>query len=275
MGDFPALLASGGPVETIGAATAVSRGTTVTAAGTANTKGTATQLVAATARDASWIWVNFDDIAAGVDYLVDILIGASTEAVLIPNLYVGGGTGSISYGTNYLFPLHVPGGSRISARCQASTLSSAVRVSCLLFSSGFDGFEGYGKVTAYGANTADSGGVSVDPGGTANTKGAVAQIVAATSDPIEWMQVSFGNQLNTVRSSQSWLVDIMVGAATEQVLLGNIALNASTSPDVITPQSTPCFPISVAAGERLSAKAQSDGIDATDRLFDVIVYGVS
>lgn len=255
---------------------ALSRGTSVTASGTANTKGAYAQLTASTTHDADVLVVMFDDIAAGVDYLVDIAIGAAAaEQVIAPNLYVGGGTGSLNYGSPYFLPINVPAGQRVSARCQASTLSSVVRVSCLLCSDGFNATPGLELITAYGANTATSGGVSVDPGTVANTKGAYSQIVAATTFPISMLTLAFGNQKNTARSSQSWLADFAIGAAgSETIVIPDIALNASTSPDIVTPQVFGPLPMAIPVGTRLAMRSQSDVVTATVRLWDIIAYGV-
>ena len=272
MPDWPQL-ADGQQSSTIGTAPTVSRGTTVTAAATAHVKGAYAVLSASTPHDADTIVVMFDDLAAGVNYLVDIAVGAATEQDIIPNLYVGGGTGSLVYGSYYIFHLQIPEGSRVTARCQASTLSSLIRCSILLIKSGFVASSPADYVVAFGAATATTAGVSIDPGGTANTKGVYSQIVASTSDDVREITIAMDNQLNTVRSSQSWLLDIAIGAATEQIILPDIALNCSTSPDIVVPQTFGPIPMCIPAGTRIAARAQSDGIDATDRLFGVIVYG--
>lgn len=262
--------------ENAGAATASSRGTSITANAAANTKGSYTQLIASTSHDDVGIYVMIDDLAAGIDYLIDVAIGgAGSEQIILPDLYAGGGTGSIAYGTQYWFPVHVPAGSRLSARCQASTGASVVRVSLLLASPGFMPPAPLSRVVALGANAADSGGTSIDPGGVANTKGSYTQIVASTTIDICGIILALGNQLNTVRSSQSWLIDVAIGAAAaEQIVFSNIAANCSTSPDIVVPQTTVFLPICIPSGTRLAVRAQSDGIDATDRLFDAIIYGV-
>lgn len=276
MATFP-LVEAAQRVENAGANTAASRGTTVTANGSNNVKGNYAELIAATAFEASFILIMLDDQVAAVDYLIDIAVGAGgSEVIIASNLLATGGTGSIVYGAHYMIPIKIPAGSRLAARCQCSTGSSAIRVSALLFGGGFLAPETLSLVTTYGDNTADSGGVSVDPGGTINTKGAYSQITASTTYQIRWLIIAIGNQLNNVRTSQSWLIDIAVGAAaSEVVLLPNITLNCSTSPDIITPQTICMIPIKIPAGTRLSVRAQSDGNDATDRLFDVILYGVS
>lgn len=264
-----------GRIENAGANTAASRGTAVTANASANTKGSYTQLIASTGFDANGIIIMLDDMTAAVDYLIDIAVGAAaSEVVKISNLLATGGTGSIVYGAYYYFPIRIAAGSRISARCQCSTGGNIIRVSALLLGNSMQGAEGLAVVTPYGDTTADSGGISIDPGGTVNTKGSYTQITASTTYPIRFLVFAIGNQLNNIRTSQSWLVDIAVGAAASEVVkIPNIPLNCSTSPDIITPQ-TMCIPVNIPAGTRLSVRAMSDGNDATDRLFDIVLYGV-
>jgi hypothetical protein len=174
-----------------------------------------------------------------------------------------------------MFPVKIPAGTRISARSQASTGASVVRCSVILFSQGFLPGQPLGIVTTYGAVTADSGGTSIDPGGSANTLGSYVEITATTTYPIRYLAIAIGNQKNGTRSSQSWLVDISVGPATETVLISRLALNCSTSPDSVMPQVFNMMPVNIPAGTRITVRAQSDGIDATDRLFDVVLYGVT
>lgn len=276
MATFP-LIEAGQRVENAGAQTSTSKGATVTANAAANTKGTYTQLIASCAFDVTSILIMLDDQTAALDYLVDIAVGAAAaEVIIASNLLGTGGTGSISYGAHYFFPVNIPAGSRISARCQCSTGGSLIQVSALLFGGGFLDPETLGDVETFGADTTDSGGVNIDPGATVNTKGAYSQLSAATPYPIRLLTFSIGCQLNTVRTTQSWLVDIAVGAAgSEVVILPNIVLNCSTSPDIIEPQTINRLPVNIPAGTRLSVRAQSSGNDATDRLFDIILYGVS
>ena len=278
MATFP-LVEAAQRCEGVGAVTSTSRGTACTANASANTKATSfTQLIASTAFHATGILVMLDDCAATIDYLIDIAVGASSsEVVILSNLLASGGTGSLVYGMHYFFPVNIPAGTRISARIQASTGSSVIRISGLLFSGGMLAPETLAIVTPYGPATADSGAVSIDPGGSANTKPATfTTIAASTSFHTQFLSFAIGNQLNATRSSQSWLMDIAIGAAgSEVVILPNIALNCSTSPDIVVPQSINMLPVNIPAGTRLSARAQSDGIDATDRLFDLALYGVT
>lgn len=270
---FPYL--EGQRIENAGAVVGTSRGTAITANASPNAKGASfTTLLAATGFEADGLLVMLDDSAALTDYLLDIAVGgAGAEVVILSNLLISGGTGSITYGAYYYFPVKIPAGTRLSARVQASTGAAVVRVSLLLFSQGVMPGETVGVIDSYGLNTLTSGATSVDPGGSANTKGLYSQIVASTNRMARFLSLSIGNQLNGVRSSQSWLVDIAIGPALgEVVIVPNLALNCSTSPDIVVPQVYNMIPVSIPAGTRLAVRAQSDGIDAADRLFDAALY---
>lgn len=274
MGDWA--LYDGQGCETAGVASGSSTGATVTAAASANTKGAWTELTAATARDVTALLTNTRKAAATIDLLVDIGIGAAgSEQVLIPNLKADGGGGSLHRDGPTLWPVSIPRGTRIAARCQATTASSTVRVQCLLFASSWLGAPGLSRVTDYGTNTADSGGVSIDPGGTAHTKGAWAQLTAATTNPVRAIVVGIGNQANASRTAADWLLDIGIGSAgSEQVIVADMHAEASTVDDQMIPAIFGPIPVNLPAGTRLAARAQCSITDGTDRLFDVIVYGI-
>lgn len=265
-------------ITNVGSLTATSRGTVLTANAAAHTKAASwTQLVAATTYPACGIEIIFDDCAAAIDYFVDIAFGAGgSEIVVIPNLLVSGGTGSVVYGMKYYFPIQIPAGTRISAKSQASTGSQLVRISCQLVTGGFRTTEGLQIVTAYGIETGDTSGISIDPGGVANTQGAWVQIVASTTYPIRALIIAIGSQKNGTRSSQSWLVRVGMGPGGAEIpVITDYALNCSTSPDIVMPQSSEPIPVQIPAGVRLAIMAQSDGIDATDRTFDGILYALT
>src|SRR5688572_8364682 len=68
-------------------------GTVVTTGTPAATKGAAVQLIAATAFDAYWVRVVASDYglaATDAQGALDIMIGAATEEVIIPDLLMGG-----------------------------------------------------------------------------------------------------------------------------------------------------------------------------------------
>jgi hypothetical protein len=264
-------------LESVGAVTASSHGTLCTAHASANTKATSyTELIASTAFAAQSILITFENASAStIDFLFDIAVGASSsEQIIIANLQVSIPNG-VSVAASFWFPIHIASGSRISARCQCTTGAATVRVSALLFGGGFASPERHSIVDTYGAATADSGGTSVDPGGSSNTKGSYSQLTAATTRPHKGLLLAIGNQINGVRTGCAWLLDIAIGASlSEQVIIPNLSLNADTTKDMVFPQAFSFIPITIPAGTRLAARAQCSITDATDRLLDVVAYGV-
>jgi len=101
-----------GRAEAVGALTASSTGTTITASGSANTKGAWTQLIASTAFRYRWLLVSLVN-AASQRALFDIGIGgAGSEVVILPDLSCLNQTA----GEAILHPVDVPAGSALSAR---------------------------------------------------------------------------------------------------------------------------------------------------------------
>ena len=260
--------------ESGGLDTANSRGTTLTAAGSANTKGSWTQLIASTAGEASGIVVHIQGSGTNsADFLIDIGIGAATEEVLIPDIQWS----NASAGTagSVVFPVHVPAGSRISARIASTTASGTKRVSVTLLPVGPGVHPGFGACTAYGVVAASSAGTQVDPGGTANTKGAFTQLVASTASPIHAVVLGFGAGGDWSRAAQAHqLWDIAVGAATEQIVIPDVPTLTNTgSTSMPEPFFSGPYPVSIPAGERITARMQSAVNTAGDRVLSVVVYG--
>lgn len=110
-----------------GVTAASSDGTVIDPGGTANTKGSWTQITAATTFAISMLYIAF---AAGADsaladgtWLVDLGIGAGgSEIVLIPDILVGAQLASDLIAPQLLgpIPVHVPIGTRLSMRSACS-----------------------------------------------------------------------------------------------------------------------------------------------------------
>lgn len=174
---------------------------------------------------------------------------------------------------SFHFTLPIPARTRISARVQHTGTAAHVRVAGHLYSTGFADFSPLSKVVTYGANTADSGGTPIDPGATAGTKGAWIQMTASTTAPIVKMLMAIGSDINNSRALTSWLFDVGIGSAGNEVpLIQNISLECwwCIHPRVVGP-----IDVSIPQASRLSIRAQCTNIDATDRLFDIVLYGVS
>jgi hypothetical protein len=260
----------------VGHVPASSLAVAVTAAATANVKGAYTAIIASTTADMHGIWIQIPRCATGTDNLIDIAIGAAaSEVIIAADLGVSSGTGAIGRGVGYFFPITIPAGTRIAARCQSTTLSSVVHVQITGFEGGFLTPCVLSRVTTYGAATADSGGVSIDPGATANTKGAYTQIVAATTFPIRSLIFYLGNQINVTRTSADWLMDIAVGGAgAEQIMIPDVHVWCVSTEDTMHPQISIPMPVCIPAGTRISARAQCTTSTATVRLYDLILHGV-
>ena len=272
MGDWP-ILSDGAKLSDIGTVLASSRYTNVYPNSAANTKGNWTQLTASTPCQANGFWLNLGQANQARDWLTDIAIGpAGSEKVIISNLLV-----SKSFPVYSLyFPLTLPAGIRIVARTQnTGTGSSYINVGIILNTPGFLPSATLSRCTTYGANEADSGGVSVDSGETAHTKGAWSEIVASTTYPVKMLFAIPGlRNVNRVNLYQATLFDIGIGAAgSEIVVVPNIYfLNPGYS--LFNPPAFGPYMVNIPAGSRLVVRAQHATNNATDRLVDYILYGV-
>lgn len=275
MGDWP--LYDGQITEVTSTTAASSKALLVNSHASANTKGSWTELIASTARPATSILVEISQGGTTVpaDLLVDVAIGASSsEQIIIPDLTISNGS-SLFYTrmSPLLIPFNIPAGTRIAARCQSSWTSDSVRIQVTLQSGGWNSPAPLAVMTAYGVNTADSGATSIDPGGSANTKGSWVQITSSTTRDTRALILGTGNQGNQSRSNQNWLVDIATGGSgSERVIIADQALTAGTNDDLVGPSHLGPFAIYIPSGTRIAARAQCSLTDATDRLFDLAVY---
>lgn len=273
MTGWPLAVAKGSRVAACGATAASTLGTTVTAAGSANTKGSYAQLIATTPFAATGIMLSVFRMSANNGrFLVDIAVGAGgSEVVIVADLSVGG-TGSNGLYQNHVWiPLAVPAGVRLSARCQCSTASRTIQVMAHLTGQGMMPGAPCQKARHYGADTSATRHTQVDPGATINTKGAYAQIVASTDMPCSWLFLDFGS-FGGATTDLSWLADLAVGAAAaEVVVIPNLSFSCETAVDGAGAWWY-AFPFSIPAGTRVSCRAQCTVNTATERILDASVF---
>jgi hypothetical protein len=209
----------------------------VTAHASANTIGAWVELIAATTYESGGIMVQLAGLQTTATTnqrcLVDIGIGAAgSEVVIIPTLTCGNvadfGAASAT-GVSYFFPLHIPSGVRIAARCQASTGGDIVNVAVRVYQSSFGRWEG-ARVTAYGADAANSRGTSHTP--TANSYSAATQLTASTTNPIRYMQVGFDLLSDTTATTSNHLIRIGYGAG-PTYLVSELPLSVSTTIEAV------------------------------------------
>ena len=250
-------------------------GTSVAASASINTKGAWTELVASTAFDADALQIimAIPDVTTG--HLLDLAIGgAGSEIEVLSNLLVSS-VGRSS--TTLTFPTLLPAGSRISARVQSQTASSAVRVRTMLIRGGFLLPAAGGRVETIGAATADSGGTPLDAGAAANTYGAWAQMTASTSRDIDAIQFRLGNAGNATPSASTcnFYLQIGVGAGGSEIpVLDGYAFATMTTGDMGRAPDV-WYPVAIPAGSRIAARIRSDITDATDRIVDLVLYALT
>ena len=173
-------------------------------------------------------------------------------------------------------PLHIPAGTQLSMRTQASTAAgSSIFASIIGFSHGVNGAPGYSKCIALSAITT-SRGVAVDPGGVAHTKTRV-ELVASSAEAVAAVFAQTGPNNDTSRTAASrWLYDLeMGGSGSEQIILPNFSMCGGSTGDIALPDITPVVPCYAPAGTRFSVNAQSSSVTVGDRTFDMTLYGLT
>ena len=256
--------------------TANSTGVLVASSATADTKGSWVELISSTSEETYWITLvlahNFASVAKR-NFLVDIAVGAAaSESVQIADVsaYL-----CLSESITYLFPLTIPSGSRVSARCSNAD-SSATSCYSMIYLSNDDSF-GTSTVNAtFGTDAGNSKGTAIEADGTTDdTKGAYAELESSTSIDVDYIVVMIGGNDNTnITPAQTALVDFSSGAASSEVdLISNVPYGMF---NVETSGVAAAFFQAISSGTRLAARVQtSDSVSAgaADRTIDVSVLG--
>jgi hypothetical protein len=104
-------------------------GTTITASGSINTKGSYVQLVASTAKDYCGFYIipDCNSVSTATHLLIDIAIGgAGSELVIVPNWWQAPLLDKMRAS---FIPIRIPSGTRIAARSQSATASQQIGLS--------------------------------------------------------------------------------------------------------------------------------------------------
>lgn len=265
--------------ESVGANLSTSAGTEVISdSGAAHTKGPWAELTASTgaACKGFYLMLTHSSSVSG-QFLVDIGTGAeSSESTILANLpfHAGGGGSSMSPVTAMIYvPLKIDAGTRIAARCQYNaSVGVTLLVHLALVDQDNDLVLGCDRATTYGANTADSGGVPVDPGAVSNTKSRT-ELVSATTNDINAFILSMTSQVAGVSAITKFLFDIETGGSgSEVVKIGNLGATQHPSMDTTLPMWYGPFVMDIPAGTRISINMQSDGT-STGRVQEFVLIG--
>ena len=240
--------------------------------GAADTKGSWVELVAVTSFDYDGVELDIRN-TAGEKVLIDIGVGAAASEVVIVDNISSGWSNSLRGISNVRIPITVPAGSRVSVRCQADGSSDAIRVTGRGRSSTLGQSVGLGKAVTYGAITATSLGTTIDPGASANTKGAYVELSASTSKDIKKLVLCLQSG-NTSTVSAGYLADIAIGAAaSEVVIIQDISAYNHATFDGILPNYLE-FDVDIPKGTRLSMRGASSSGSAATRSFKAVLIGV-
>lgn len=253
-------------------------GTAVTTGATASVKGTAVQIFAATAFDAYSVTIiaaAYGSATVASQGALDILIGAATEEVLIPNLLMGycGQIGSAAAGPKrWDFPLYIPAGSRIAAQAAGARTSTAMRVWIFLYGGhGVPQGRVGGKVTTYGMGIVPDG-KAITPGAS-GAEGTWTEIVASTTSDHFAFVPSFQPSADASINSRNYALDLGVGAATEEEIMQSYWYGADANENMTGPvNSMPCFQ-DVPSGTRLAMRVSNSG--ANDGGYNACIHAVS
>jgi hypothetical protein len=248
--------------------TGTAAGTTLTSSGSANTKGSWTQLVASTASDISFVQVTVILITSTIG-LVDIGVGsAGNEVVVVNNLIVHDNFDP----TVISFPLSIPAGTRISARVQCATASNAVAIAMITYDSSYAQIEGAAGVDSLGANLSTSMGTTVTNG----QPGSWTQLTASTARDYQgiFALVDFQNKAASPANTNFPItLDIGIGAAASEIaIIPTAQMITYNSYDQFFPNAPVLYtPVNIPAGTRISARLTSPSGTQTE---GVTAYGV-
>lgn len=197
-----------------------SGGTTITASASGNTKGSYTEITAATAFNAQGIIVCLGRVDVIYNFLVDIAIGAAGSEVVIVSNIPARSASSCGIDLQYFLPIAIPSGTRISARCQCTSGGSiTIQCSIIVIGNSTTSTYAFSGVDIIGPNvsTTDPGVGYLTTGTSNDTKSPWQELTASTSKAYKAVTVVLSNYIAT--NNTNYLVDIGVGASSSEVVL--------------------------------------------------------
>jgi len=245
------------------------------AIGGSNAKGAWTELSSALSIGIR----SFDVVLLGADsgawYLLDVGIGpAGSEVVIVPNLQMQTFNDYGNESRIFRLPYAIAKGTRVAMRGQSNLSAKTVRAAILGHAGNrFVAALAVQRSIAYGQNLSTTQGTNIDPGGTANVKGAWTPLVTSTTYPIRRLALAVVPP--TAVAFSSWAVDIGVCAAgaaanAEVVLIPDIPFHAADIGKSIGPTAEH-FEVALPAAVRLSLRAACDITTSASRVFHAML----
>jgi len=259
--------------ENRGAITASTNATTITAAGSANTKGSYADIGAVTSFDYEAVTLLFGNSSTTANFVLDLAINLAGNRFVIAEDLRHADLKDGHWASYNGLALHVPSGSQLSIRCASSVASATFDILIIGHSCGLFGAPGYSRCIALYAPSS-SRGIDCDPGGSANTK-TRTQIISSTSQRVAMLMVCLGPGSDVAAGAvMRWLFDIeQGGAGSEQVVIPNMFHGRGTVSDMPTQTVFGPFPCDIPAGTRLSCNIQASVTTAGDRVADIALHG--
>lgn len=269
--------------QSLGGDLAASNGVAVTCSASTNTYGAWTEIIASMPADMVCMMLQISNMKnQPFQGVVDIAVapaGSEATGMVIAGVMLGMPQ---PMQTSVRLPVGpIPAGSRIAARAASVPASAVFNVQITGMDGDYIGAFSPGVYDTYGWSGAGTvTGFSIDPGTTANTKGAWTEITAGLTNDIQGFFLGFDCQSHIGNSSSVGapnLLDIGAGAAGSEVVLVPDIL-VSKAPEnytaAIAPTHTGLLHIPIAAGTRIAARSQSSNATASDRAFGLSFYGL-
>lgn len=206
--------------------TTAKAGVTVTASGTTHTKGSWATLIDPVNFDVFGVFLNMANVftaAANTSMLVDLGIaptGGGSEQVVVANIDAGAADAFNLGGKSYFFPLFIPAGKALRARCQGFIASDTVTVVAGVYVQPPYGVaqDAPQEWETYGADTANSRGTVLSSG--SGTFGTDVDITggAGTIRDHRWFHVSIGWGANTAVSAGRYRVRLATDAGAADII---------------------------------------------------------
>lgn len=203
--------------------------------------------------------------------LVDIAIGeAASEIIILPQLLSRSVREGAAGSHIYSFPIKIPSGVRVSARCRAAISSGTVLVSLMRGADSFQGETGLSTVVDYGANISLSTGITVTPA-LAPTFGSWTEITASTTQSHRGLTVC-ATRAAGFWASRRLAYQVAVGSVGNEEIIYGTNLIITSSAETGDGQTTNFLGTKIASGQRLSIRSTADDLFGTD--FQYMIYGV-
>ncbi len=278
MGDFSLRAGSAFALES-GLVLANVAGTPIVSSGTTDTKGSWIELETAAGNTftSSRIIISITQHGSATEsrYLVDIGIGGSGSEVAIANNLLAN-TSLVSSGSNsfiFDFPIEIPTGTRIVARCQSSTSSAAIEMTIIRLPPSFRGESPFGNVASIGADTANTAGVTVART-TAGTFGSWVEMTASLTDGIYGFIVSSIRDAGSYSSAVGVTYEVGVGSAGNEETIFSGWITTQSNTESMWATTTPFIGVAISAGSRIAIRAAGSSAN-TDLDLDYVIYGVN